>query len=277
MQLPVSVTNGGAGPYNKSALEVYGTGAFTTDPLSGFTAPMSRITVSRPGASLVGTSVAGAGAVTVAAGNLTLPGVAGALDADYLKVSGGMLNLGAATTTVAPERQDLYGYNGVSLTGNGILAMTSPGAVLSLDSTNMQVTSAAYFNAGTSTVEFVHSDFNGSNAYPQSISASANGLVLNSLRVNKPTGSGSVTVASGTVRIKETVTLPATNGVNLVTGPGNLTLLSTLTQTARIAPVLGGGANGQQLHHAAQIPSQDWLVLCQHAYNRVIRRRISGH
>jgi fibronectin-binding autotransporter adhesin len=76
----------------------------------------------------------------------------------------------------------------------------------------------------------------------QNLTGSANGFAFHNLTIDKT--SGNVNITGGKVKITGTVNMPVTNTANLVTGVGNLTLVSAASGTGRIGSVLGGALSG---------------------------------
>ena len=143
------------------------------------------------------------------------------------------ITLGASSTIdyTAGSSQTITGFNYVNLSnsGNGIRTLSNSGTI-GVSGTFSTGTGTYYI--GTSTVEF-----NGSSAQSIPALSVASGANYNNLTLNNSAGAS----LAGNVSLKDALSIDS--GTLDVNGK-DLILLSTVSQTARIAPITSGGISG---------------------------------
>jgi hypothetical protein len=151
---------------------------------------------------------------TIGVANIFTPG------SNVYTIAGSTVNFNGSGAQVIPA----FNYNNLTSSSSGTRTLANSGTI----------GVASVFSTGTNTYTVTGStvEFNGAGA--QSSSA----FTYNNLTVNKSSGSLGIT---GNINIINDVTL--TNG-NLNTTGFDFTLLSTTTQTGRIAPITGGTITG---------------------------------
>jgi hypothetical protein len=244
------IQNNGS-PIHQGNITISGSGTVSGNLFAAVN-QLRNLTINRPGATIQ----------LSAAENLTVTEKITVSNGTFGHTGSGTITAGSAAASgmdVTGGTFSMSGSSNLSLVGTG--SFTQTGGTTNLSNTgtvsilgNFSQTGGSFTRInlaasiqGNVSITGGTTDFSGSTVTlngtgAQNLTGSANGFAFHNLTINKT--AGNVNVAGGKVKITGTVNMPVTNTANLVTGPGNLTLVSDATGTGRIAAVLGGSLSG---------------------------------